>query len=257
MNLKIGIYEDRRKKLPWVCRWYGEYDPNTGKRRRYSQSFRLKRQAEEFSASKSVEFSQGKRRDKPEEISVKEFCQSWLECLRVRPETVKLYRNTVKRLLAYFREGTLLRQIRPLAAERFMASLKPLNGKGELSTSVRHRVLRNCRTMFKKAVTWELIGKNPFASVAAPVVVTKEWHYLTPAEYKLLLEAAPSLRWRAFYALCYTGALRLGEALSVLWTDLNFEKHQIKVQRRPGTATMPPFEIKDKDSRAVDLPQQT
>lgn len=76
-------------------------------------------------------------------------------------------------------------------------------------------------------------------------VVTKEWHYLKPDEYKRLLKAAPSLRWRAFYALCYTGALRLGEALSVLWTDLDLKSHQIKIQRRPATATMPPFEVKD------------
>lgn len=65
------------------------------------------------------------------------------------------------------------------------------------------------------------------------------------------------MRWRAFYALCYTAALRLGEALSTLWTDIDYGKRQVKVQHRPGTATMPPFEIKDKDSRTVDLPQQS
>jgi len=138
-----------------------------------------------------------------------------------------------------------------------MASLKPLNSKTELSSSARHRVLRHCRTMFKKAVDWELISKNQFSSVSAPKIVTKQWHYLKLDEYRQLLKVTPSLRLRAFYALCYAGALRLGEALSVLWTDLDLENRQIKVQWRPATAAMPPFEVKDKESRVVDLPEQT
>lgn len=89
-------------------------------------------------------------------------------------------------------------------------------------------------------------------------MVTSDWHYLKPQEYKRLLKAALSLRWRAFYALCYTAALRLGEALSsMLWNDFDYEKEQVKVQRRPGNTTMPPFEIKDKNSRTVDLPRQS
>jgi integrase len=235
----------------------GSTDPNTGKQRRYSKSFAVRRDAEAFQAQQLTEFKQGQRRDKPEEVTVKEFCRSWVECLMARPETVKLYQNTIRRLLIYFGENTLLRQITPLAADRFMAQLKLLNGKAELSTSACHRVLRHCRTIFKKAVDWELISKNPFKSVGAPKIVTKEWHYLKLDEYKQLLKTAPSLRWKAFYALCYTGALRLGESLSVLWTDLDLENHQIKIQRRPATATTPPFEVKDKDSRIVDLPEET
>jgi integrase len=257
MIQKIGLYKDPRKQRPWVVRWFGEYDPNTGKQRRYSKSFAVRRDAEDFQAQQLTEFKQGQQRDKPEEVTIGEFCKSWIECLKARPETVKLYKNTIRRILMYFGERTLLRQVTPLAADRFMAQIEPFNGKVELSTSARHRVLRHCRTMFKKAVDWELIRKNPFKSVSAPRIITKQWHYLRPDEYKRLLKAAPSLRRRAFYALCYTGAFRLGEALSVIWTDLDLDRRQIKIQRRPATATMPPFEIKDKDSRIIDLPEET
>ncbi|MBC8469015.1 MAG: site-specific integrase [Planctomycetes bacterium] len=257
MISKVGLYRNLRNKKLWVVRWYGEYEPATGKRKRYSKSFKLKGDAEAFRLQKEVEFDQGHRRDKPKEITLEEFCKIYTECLTVRPETVKLYDNTQRRLLQYFGSGASLNQITPLNAERFMASLKPLNGKGELSTSAVHRVLRNCRTMFNKAVIWEILNRNAFAKVTAVKVVTRDWHYLTPQQYKLLLKAAPSLRWRAFYALCYTAALRLGEALSILWTDIDYEKRQVKVQRRPGTVTLPPFEIKDKDSRTVDLPRQS
>lgn len=257
MISEVGLYRNPRNKKPWVVRWYSEYEPATDKHKRYSKSFKLKRQAEAFRLRKEIEFKQRHRFDRPKEITLEEFCRIYIECLTVRPETVKLYDNTKRRLLNYFGSGTLLNQITPLSAERFMASLKPLNGQGELSTSARHRVLRNCRTMFNKAVTWEILNVNVFTKVTAPKVITRDWHYLKPQQYKRLLKAAPSLRWRAFYALCYTAALRLGEALSILWTDIDYQRGQVKVQRRPGTTTMPPFEIKDTDSRTVDLPRQS
>ena len=98
MITKIGLYRNPRKNKPWVVRWFGEYDPATGKQKRYSKSFKLKRDAEAFQLQKEVEFGQGQRRDKPEEISLKDFCRSYMECLTVKPETVKLYENTNRRL---------------------------------------------------------------------------------------------------------------------------------------------------------------
>ena len=36
MTTKVGICRDRRNKArPWAVRWYGEYDPSTGRQRRY------------------------------------------------------------------------------------------------------------------------------------------------------------------------------------------------------------------------------
>ena len=59
MTSKIGLYECPAKKLRWVCRWYGEYDPASGQRRRYSKAFRLRRDAERFRAAKQVELDNG------------------------------------------------------------------------------------------------------------------------------------------------------------------------------------------------------
>ncbi len=174
MISKAGLYRSPRNKKKWVVRWYGECEPATGKQKRYSKSFKLKRDAEAFRLQKEVEFEQGHRRDKPKEITLEEFCRIYNECLTIRPETVKLYNNTKRRLLDHFGCSTLLNQITPLTAERFMASLKPLRGKGELSTSARHRVLRNCRTMFNKAVTWGILNVNVFTKVTAPKVVTRD-----------------------------------------------------------------------------------
>lgn len=139
MITKIGLYRNPRSPTrPWVVRWFGEPNPIAGKQRRYSKSFQLKKDAEAFQAKQVTEFRQGQLRDKPDEVTLKDFCKSWIECLTVRPETVKLYQNTVRRLLTYFGQNTLLRQITPLLAHRFIASVKSLDGKEKLSSSTRH-----------------------------------------------------------------------------------------------------------------------
>ncbi len=105
MTSKIGIYKDlRNKRCPWVCRGYGEYDPATGRQKRYTKSFRLKVEAEAFQAEQASAFKKGQQRDKPDEITLKDFCNDWLRTRKreLRPESTKLYRNTTERLLSYF-----------------------------------------------------------------------------------------------------------------------------------------------------------
>ena len=101
---KIGLYQDPRKKRPWVVRWFGEYDPATGGQKRYSKSFRLKRDAEAFRSEQATAFKGGQQRDKPEEITLGDFCKDWLKTKKVelRPETVMLYDNAQRRLMDYF-----------------------------------------------------------------------------------------------------------------------------------------------------------
>lgn len=261
MVKKIGVYRDPRNRgRPWVCRWYGEYDPGIGKQRRYSKSFKLKVEAEQFVARQTTDFKQGQQRDKPEEISLKDFCKDWLKTRKkeLRPETVKLYKNTIQRLLNYFGEHTLLSKITPRAAAKFIGELERLDGKeGELSNWARHRVLRHCKTMFQTAVVWELIPKDSFKNVKPPKLILEPWHYLTPAEYKKLLEAAPSLRWKALYGLAYTVGLRFGELYSLTWDDVDFQVGEIRIRNRPGTATSPPFHIKDYEAREIGIPNHT
>ena len=171
---------------------------------------------------------------------------------------MKLYRNTIDRLVNYFGPHTLIGKITPRSAARFIAEMQRLDGKeGELGDWARHRALRHCRTIFETATVWELIPKDPFKNVKAPKLVVSPWHYLTPAEYKGLLEAAPSLRFKALYALAYTGGLRFGELYSLTWNSIDFEAGEVKIENRPATTALPPFKIKDYEARTIPLPRHT
>ena len=262
MVVKIGIYHDQRKSHPWIARWFGEYDPETGKKRRYSKSFKLKRHAEEFKAEKTDKFRKGLRWDRPAEMTLKTFCADWLKTKKpeVRKGTLTSYKETIDRLYNHFGKHHILSKVTTYQAANFISELqlaKDFKRPRSLSNWTRKKILRNCRIIFKSAVTWHLIDNNPFEDIKTPKVVTSRWHYLGPDQYKALLEVAPSLKCKALYALAYTAGLRLGEAFSLTWSDIDFDTAEVIVENHPATKTLPPFYIKDYEARRIPLPKHT
>jgi integrase len=262
MITKIGLYRDPRKNRQWVVRWFGEYDPNAGKHKRYSKSFNLKRDAEAFQSQLTLALKEGQQRDRPEEVALGDFCEDWLRIrsANVKPATLKLYSDTIERLYGYFGRSCQLSKLTPHLAATFLADLRPADSTRRherLSNWTKHRILRNCKTMFGGAVTWQLLCKNPFQSVMPPKLTTTRWHYVKPDEYLNLLEVAPSLRWRTCYALAYTAGLRFGELFSLTWSDIDFETSEVRIDNRPATSTMPPFDVKDYEARRIPLPRHT
>ncbi len=257
-KVTIG-FAKRNKNRPYIVRWYGDCDSETGKQKRYGQSFRLKAEAEAYAAEKTVEFAKGSKRDRPDQVTLRDFCEDWLKVRKpeLRPASATHYKDTIRYLSGYFGADYLLSKVTLHSAEAFISQLTPLSNKEQLSPWTKSRILRNCKTMFKSAVLWEIIPKNPFEYIKRPKCINKPWHYLTPTEYNRLLEVAPTPRWKALYAVAYTAGLRLGELYSLTWDSIDFEGGKVKVENRPGTATMPEFYIKDSEAREIPLPQAT
>ena len=262
MIAKIGLYHDPRKKKPWVIRWYGEYDPASGKQRRYSKSFRLKAEAEEFQVAKRQESSQGTPRDRTPNVTLSDFCKDWLSARKpdLRPASCELYHYTIRRLETYFGRDICLRNITPKDAMVFISKQKSLakGHEGEsLSDWSREQIKRYCKLIFEAAAKWELVPANPFNVLHFKKPATKRWHRVTFVEYHALLEAAPNLRWKVFYALAYTSGARSGELFSLTWNDIDFENNRLLIASREASETMPPFYVKDHEARRIPLPAHT
>ena len=255
MTKKVTVFKDPRKKKPWVVRWFGEYAPITGKRKRYSRSFRRKVDAETYAAEKAVAFKQGEERDTSAEKTLKDLGDSWLSVKKGSRalRTITDYHNVIRRLTSCFGDDMPLCKITRCAAEKFIAEQRSMR-EGELSNWTRDKILRNCRAMFKKAVTWDWITNSPFDGVDRPSLTLRDWQYLGIQEYKEVFTAAPSLRWKAFYALAYTAGLRFGELFNLTWADIDFEKCEVRIRNREGSEMMPPFTVKtDQGVRTVPL----
>jgi integrase len=261
MITKVGIYYDPRKDRPHIVRWFGEPDLD-GRQKRYSKSFDRKRDAEAFRAEKMTSFQKGEHRDRPKEISLKDFCEDWLRIRGpgLRNGTKKLYRLTIDRIVAHFGATTPVSKVGPMAAEKFIANLQPERKEKQgkvLSAWTRQKMLRHCKTIFQKAVTWGLIPVNPFQEIRPFKLVTARWHYLTPTEYTRMLDVTPTLQTKALYALGYTAGLRFGEMVSLTWANIDWERGEVVIENRAATANLPPFSVKDYEARRIPLPKHT
>lgn len=260
MIRKIGIYEDSRKKLPWVVRWYGVPDITTGKKKRYCKSFKTKQEAERFQAEQFLAFDDGEPRDKAEGITLAQFCSDWLKTKRnsIRAITYRDYERVVKRLCAYFGHDKPLRKISLYSATQFYTELQRQGqAGGEISDWTRNKILRYCRAMFAEAVERDCIKSNPFKKIKACRVHTRPWHYLDAEQYEKLLDAAPGPRWKALYSMAYTMGLRFGELFNLRWADVDFERRIVKIRNHDATKITPPFVTKNGRERAVPLPNCT
>jgi len=260
MVKKIGIYQDFRKPKPWIVRWYGLASMTTGKPKRYSKAFGTKDQAERFRAGQILAFGSGRPRDRAEEIKLRIFLADFLRTKRhsVRPKTHRQYQQIASRLNQFFGSDCLLRQIGTREAHCFIGELTPTSkGRDNLSEWSKQTILTYCKAIFNEAVQWELVARNPFAAVKTRKTSVPGWHYMDVGQYKAMLKAAPSLRWRVVYSLAYTCGLRKAEILNLQWPDIDFERAELTVCNRPGMATTVPFATKNCKDRQVPIPEHT
>ena len=263
MVTKVGLYRCKvGTQIKWRVRWFGRHEPKTGKEKRYSKTFDRKVDAEQFRSRIQEEFNGGLRRD-PSSETLKAYADRWLEYRvgfgGIKPATAESYQETFTRLYEFFGPERQLRTITQREVREFLSSLKRKRGNmdKELSNWAKHRCLRECSCLFGQAVRDGIIPVNHFQYSEAPKLPETEWYYLPPAEFHKLLAVTPALREKALYALCYTAGLRRNEALTLYWSNIDFDKGMVKVTNRDATEQYPPFHIKDHEKRTIPLPKFT
>jgi integrase len=167
---------------------------------------------------------------------VEEYLAQWLED-SVRPSV----RWTTHR--AY---SLCMRRLIPLVGHLWLASLTPQavqaayaallsRGLSRRSVEQTHTVLHRA---LRQAVLWGLVLRNPTEAVTVPRPSRREMHTLTEEEVGRLFRASQGHRLHALWVLLATTGLRLGDALGLLWNDIDFATGRLVVnralQRQPG-----------------------
>lgn len=230
-ELKISLHKDKRRKnnKPYLARWRGEYNPHTGKQKKYCRSFSKRKDAEIFIQQKQDEFEAGMPRDQVN-ITLEQLCNKFLNTHQKEYTcgTMANYLGTIQRLKGFFCPDILIRNIQ----------------------------IRNCKRIFKKAVEWNYLRSNPFERVKQVKANKRQWHRITIEEFKSILHKTPTIRQKALYAVQYGCGLRVGEALNILMDGMNldFDKNQINLFNRPASKELSPFKLKDYEARTVAMP---
>lgn len=189
--------------------------------------------------------------------TVEVYLRSWLETKRpnIKPRTAEIYELNIGRLVAHI--GSVhLDALEPVHVQRCYAEL----GKQLAPYSVRqaHRLLH---AALKQAVLWNILPRNVAEAVVAPKPRTTEMTILTPGQLMALFEATKDDRFHNLWVLLGTTGLRIGEALALKWSDIEWERKSLLVRRtvqRQQEAGLVFEDTKTAGSRrTVELPEES
>lgn len=179
-----------------------------------------KKSAEAFRAQLVADINRGDFFELPQ-ITLADFAEHWLDTLR--PE---LAANSVLRY-----ETELKIHILPVYGRRQLAKISRENierWKSELLKEYKashvSNLLVTLKQIFKMAVEWNYLIKNPAASVKLPKKPKIEKSYLNHDQIRQLLDATDSLQWRAFFLTAVTTGLRVGELVAMKWKYIDWEQ---------------------------------
>jgi len=161
--------------------------------------------------------------------SVAQYLERWLtEAVRhsVRPKTYLNYELCVRRLLPYL--GRV--RMRALTPEHIQHALSRLQDGGLSARTVRqvHMVLR---WALKQAVLWRVLATNPSDAVKPPRAERKEMRTLSEDEVRRFLVVTAGTRHHSLWVFLVTTGVRLGEALALRWSDINFAQATATIRR--------------------------
>jgi len=123
---------------------------------------------------------------------------------------------------------TPLSQITPWQIEKWKSERRK-----EVAAITVNRLLTVIKSMFTKAVEWDLTRSNPAAKVRAFVTISQRTRYLREDETPLLLAACKEGRpWLLpIVVLALNTGLRLGELLTLQWDNINLDQDLLTIQQ--------------------------
>ncbi len=123
--------------------------------------------------------------------------------------------------------------------------------------------LRQIKCIFQSAVKRRQLDANPLQYVKMPKCPKNEIHVYTEAECDRIVKAAQdsvltanaetSVRWDLLIVAALCTAMRRGELLNCLWSDIDFAEQTITVSPKDDTPETWLWQIKDTDRRTLPL----
>jgi integrase len=232
-----------------------------GTKQRWESVGRVTRKrAEELLRKKMGEVDTGTYLDPPK-ITFEAFAARWLE-VDAKPKkwsTYLSYKSKVKQLFIPALGEFPLDQIGVEELDRLRAKWLDA-GRAPSSVRTACTVLKR---LFRMAVKWKYIARNPAAELEKPTLGRRPLILLEPAQLNQLLDAlqAPDVEADGYVivlTLLFTG-LRIGELMALAWDDVELGRRQLHVRRiwsanritTPKTAGS--LRVVDLPPRLVDL----
>lgn len=170
----------------------------------------------------------------PDRQKVGEYLQYWLSThgQTIEKSTAQTYKHYIRK---HFVPGIGHISLQKLTVDHIQRMFDKLINEG-LSSTTLHTLHNVLKAALNDAVRWEKIPKNPARYVKLPKEEdSREKRILTAEQAQTLIEAAQSaLNERnqvgAILLILSTTAIRIGESLSLHWSEVDFEKQEIRIE---------------------------
>ncbi len=164
------------------------------------------------------------------QVSLQQYMESWLsgKVLARRPSTVRNYRRYMNLYILPALGRMRLQAILPAHIRQLYLRMQ-MEGRGARTIQLVHVTL-HCA--FAQAVKEGLIGHNPLEAVERPKVETKRYSIFTEEQVRAFIAAAKGHPYEALFFLALTTGMRKGEILGLMWTDVDWEKSTLRVNRQ-------------------------
>jgi integrase len=169
------------------------------------------------------------------QVTLENFMKMWMDGNELcrKPKTVYQYRKLIN-LHILPRMGKMrLQDIQPAHLKQLYLAKKE-EGRGSTTVKMIHIVMH---AMLKQAVKEGILGRNPADAVERPKAVVAERHILTEEQARQLVIGSTGTRFGTLIYMALMTGMREGELLGLKWSDIDWTKGQLRVQRQLQQST--------------------
>jgi integrase len=176
-------------------------------------------------------------------ISLATLIERFMKARTVKDGTMATYKQCTDSLLKHLGAETPIDRITPVDAEEWRASIAKVGrvrekeGPRSLAPATVAKRMNIAKAIFSKAKVWKLLSSSPFEHIRSGSQSNPDRaHYISKEDTQKLLDACPSVHWRALIGIARYAGLRCPSEIQELkWTDLNWQQKALTV-RSPKTA---------------------
>jgi integrase len=163
-------------------------------------------------------------------LSLQEYLQDWFLVKKstIKTKTAYDYERNINKYLISHLGNIKLKDLTTYQVTRFYAKLM----ERETGTRTIHYIHSILRSALQDAVRTGVIARNPCIGTMLPRRSLNEMQVLTESQVTQFLIAAEDSRYKALYHLAITTGMRYSELIGLKWSDLDWDKGTIKVQRQ-------------------------
>ena len=163
------------------------------------------------------------------------FINKWLKDYAeptLAPKTLSVYKARTNDIIKQL--GSIkIKNLRPLHLIEFYNHLRDREKPKKLSPkTIRHYYMLN-NTILNHAIKWQIITNNPNEKIDRPKVYKKEAQYYDVEQTKSLLKCLEkeNPKYRALILLTLDTGARRGEITGLEWSDIDFEKGIVTINK--------------------------